>query len=169
MNSNLKKGLLTGGIIGGALAALFMSKKGKELRKEGLKYAAELYKELEKKAEKITDFSQEKYEELVELLVSEYGKKKELAEEVKDQIVLRLKAQWEHLEVEGLLRKIEKEFTQAATQTKEAFEEITDTIVEKYAEEKKMGQAMKRRLEKEIMERYEEIKKEVGETKKKGN
>jgi gas vesicle protein len=166
MNSNLKKGLLTGGIIGGALAALFMSKKGKELRKEGLKYAAELYKELEKKAEKITDFSQEKYEELVELLVSEYGKKKELAEEVKDQIILRLKAQWEHLEVEGLLRKVEKEFAQATAQTKEAFEEITDTIVKKYTEEKKMGQAMKRRLEKEIMERYEEVKKEISESKK---
>lgn len=166
MNSQLKKGLITGGLVGGILAGLFMSEKGKELRKEGLKYAGELYKELEKKAEHLTELTQDKYDELVDMLVKEFGKKKELAEDLKDQIVKRLKAQWEHLEVEGLARKARKEFADAANQTKDAYGEIVDTIVEKYAEEKAVGLAMKKRLTKEIKERYQDLKEEITEAKK---
>lgn len=166
MNSQLKKGLITGGIVGGVLTGLFMSEKGKELRKEALTYAAELYKELEKKAEHLTELTQDKYNELVDMLVKEFAKKKEMAEDLKDQVVKRLKAQWEHLEIEGLARKARKEFDDAKAQTKEAYQDIVDTVVEKYAEEKAMGLAMKKRLTKEIMERYNDIKEQLAEDKK---
>lgn len=158
MNSRLKKGLITGGLIGGALTGLFMSKKGKELRKEGLKHAAELYRELEKKAEHLTELSQEKYEELVELVVTEFGKKKELAEDVKDQIVKRLKAQWEHLEVDGLVRKVKKEFSAAKSQTKETYAEVVDDVVVAYAKEKKLAVTAKTHLARELKKRWETMK-----------
>ena len=76
MHHDTKKSLLLGGIIGSVLTGLFMSKKGKEMRKQALLVASHLYKELDKKAEHLLELSQEKYEELVEVLVKEYAKKK---------------------------------------------------------------------------------------------
>lgn len=158
MNSNLKKGLVTGGIVGGVLTGLFMSKKGKELRGEAMKYATELYHELEKKAEHLTELSQEKYDELVELLVKEFSKKKEMAEELKDQVVADLKDRWEHVQIDGLAKMVMKRYDELEKKTKDAYTEVVEDIVEAYASEKKIAADTKTRFIRELKKRWQASK-----------
>lgn len=157
MNNNLKKGLVAGGLIGGLLTGLFMSKKGKELRAEAMDYAEELYGELNKKAGELTELSQEKFDELVVMVVKEYGKKKEMAEDMKDEVVAALKDRWEHLQVEGLVKMLAKQFHMMEKQTKESYGELVDKVVKEYAHEKKLADSLKNQLGKELKKRYRDM------------
>jgi gas vesicle protein len=64
MDKNLKKGLVVGGLVGGALAGFAMSKTGRALGKKIAEYADELYQELQKKAGDLADVTKEKFENL---------------------------------------------------------------------------------------------------------
>lgn len=156
-SSQLKKGLVVGGLLGGLVTGFLMSKKGKELRAQAQEYAEEMYAELVKKAGELTELSQEKFDELVELLAKEYAKKKEMAAEVKDQVVEALKERWEHVQVEGLFKKVRVEYRALEKQTRENYLDLVEKMVMAYAREKKLAQASVTHIQRELKKRWHDV------------
>ena len=95
-----KKGLFFGGLIGAALMWLNATPKGKEMRSKILEHLDPLYYELKESLKKLEGPTREMYDALVERAVAEYAAKKDLAVEVKDMLVRKLKKRWSELEKE---------------------------------------------------------------------
>lgn len=95
---NFKKGMVLGGVIGAALMWLNVTPKGKELRTKMMAHLEPLYDQLRESLRQLEGPTREMYDALVERAVEEYGNKKELAMDVKDQLVRQLKKRWRELE-----------------------------------------------------------------------
>lgn len=95
-----KKGLFLGGLLGAALMWLNATEKGKEMRAKILAHLDPLYNQLKESIKKLEGPTREMYDALVERAVEEYSAKKELAQDVKDILVKRLKKKWSELEKE---------------------------------------------------------------------
>jgi len=93
-NSNNDFSVIKGGAIGfaigfvvGAVAALFLTTKtGEELREELKKAALDLKKKVEERAGKIKNLTKERYTEIVNNVIANYKKVKELTEKEIDLI-----------------------------------------------------------------------------------
>lgn len=95
---NFKRGLFFGGLVGAALMWLNVTPKGKELRAKLSAHLEPLFKELKGSIEQLEGPTREMYDALVERAVEEYGAKKELAEDMKEQLVRQLKKKWKEIE-----------------------------------------------------------------------
>ncbi len=94
------KGLFLGGLLGAALLWLNATPKGKEMREKMMGQANDLYAQLKESLKKLDGPTREMYDALVERAVEEYAAKKEMAVEMKNQLVRELKKRWKELEKE---------------------------------------------------------------------
>ncbi|MBC8387062.1 MAG: YtxH domain-containing protein [Actinobacteria bacterium] len=93
-DSNNNFGVIKGGAIGfaigfvvGAVAALFLTTKtGEELREELKKVALDLKKKVEERAGTIKNLTKERYTEIINNVIANYKKVKELTEKEIDLI-----------------------------------------------------------------------------------
>lgn len=74
--------------------------KGKEMRAKLLDQANDLYGQLKESIKKLEGPTKEMYDALVERAVEEYAAKKEMAMDMKNQLVRKLKKRWKDLEKE---------------------------------------------------------------------
>ncbi|EKD42890.1 MAG: hypothetical protein ACD_72C00544G0003 [uncultured bacterium] len=91
---NFKRGLVLGGAVGAFLTWLNVTPQGKEMRAKILQHFEPLYNELKASIKQLEGPTQEMWDALVERAVEEYGNKKELAEEVKNNLMKELKKKW---------------------------------------------------------------------------
>src|SRR3989338_11339921 len=94
---NFKKGLILGGALGAFLTWLNVTPQGKEMREKILQHLEPLYNELKISIKQLEGPTQEMWDALVERAVEEYAAKKEMAEEMKDQLVRQLQKKWKEL------------------------------------------------------------------------
>ncbi len=92
------KGLLLGGAVGAALMWLNATPKGKELRAKIATHLDPLFQQLRQSISQLEGPTKEMYNALVERAVAEYASKKELAEDVKSQLIRQLKKKWAEIE-----------------------------------------------------------------------
>lgn len=93
-NSNGELAAIKGGLIGftlglvvGAVAALFLTTKtGEELRSDVRKIALDVKEKVEEKAGKIKNLTKEKYADIINTVMNNYKKVKELTEKEIDLI-----------------------------------------------------------------------------------
>src|SRR3989339_102804 len=95
-----KKGLFLGGLMGAALMWLNATPKGKEMREKMMSQANDLHDQLKESLKQLDGPTKEMYDALVERAVEEYAAKKEMAMEMKNQLVRELKKRWKRLEKE---------------------------------------------------------------------
>lgn len=95
---NFKRGLFLGGIIGALLMWLNATPKGKEMRAKLAAHLEPLFNELKTSLKQLEGPTREMYDALVERAVAEYGSRKQLGEEIKDQLVRQLKKRWGQIE-----------------------------------------------------------------------
>ena len=95
-----KKGLVIGGVLGAGLMWLNATVKGKEYRAKILAHLEPLYSELKTSIMKLEGPTKEMWDALVERAVEEYAAKKELAVDVKNNLVRELSKKWDELEKE---------------------------------------------------------------------
>ncbi len=74
--------------------------KGKEYRAKILAHLDPLYNELKESIKKLEGPTKEMWDALVERAVEEYGAKKELAMDIKNNLIKELQKKWENLESE---------------------------------------------------------------------
>ena len=86
--------------MGAAMMWLNATPKGRELRAKIMAHLDPLYKELKESLSKLEGPTKEMYYALVERAVAEYAAKKELAEEISNALIRKLKARWSELERE---------------------------------------------------------------------
>lgn len=94
------KGLFLGGLIGAGLMWLNATTKGKEMRAKIAAQANDLFGQLKESILQLEGPTREMYDALVERAVEEYAAKKEMAVEMKNQLVRDLKKRWNDLEKE---------------------------------------------------------------------
>lgn len=88
------KGALFGALIGTITALLTASRTGKQTRVKIKKISADLSKKILKEIENIKGLNREKYEEIVERFVKNYGKKKRVAASMLEAVIDDLKDKW---------------------------------------------------------------------------
>ncbi|MFA6547701.1 MAG: hypothetical protein WCT11_02005 [Candidatus Magasanikbacteria bacterium] len=91
---NFKRGLILGGALGAFLTWLNVTPQGKEMRTKILQHLDPLYNELKASIKQLEGPTQEMWDALVERAVEEYTNKKELAEDVKNNLIKQLKKKW---------------------------------------------------------------------------
>lgn len=97
---NFKRGLVLGGALGAFLTWLNVTPQGKEMRAKIMQHLEPLYNELKASIKQLEGPTQEMWDALVERAVEEYSNKKELAEEVKLNLIKQLKKKWIQLQKE---------------------------------------------------------------------
>ena len=97
---NFKRGLMLGGALGAFLTWLNVTPQGKEMREKILQHLEPLYNELKISIKQLEGPTQEMWDALVERAVEEYAAKKEMAEDVKNNLTKQLKKKWELLQEE---------------------------------------------------------------------
>jgi gas vesicle protein len=103
MENKFKKGLILGGLLAAAAAIGFsMTKDGKELNEELQKDLKTLVKHLKKNLSDLQDVSKESFNDMVNTVVEEYTKKKELATDTKEKLISVLQSKWKEMEEEYL-------------------------------------------------------------------
>jgi len=103
MENKFKKGLILGGLLAaGAAIGFAMSKEGKELTEELQKDCKVLAKHLKKNLHTLEDVNKESFDALVATVVDEYTKKKELASDAKNALIVALQSKWHEMEEEYL-------------------------------------------------------------------
>ena len=95
-----KKGLVVGGIIGAGLMWLNATVKGKEYRAKLMAYMDPLYNELKESIKKLEGPTREMWDALVERAVEEFAAKKEMALDMKNNLIKELQKKWDKLEKE---------------------------------------------------------------------
>lgn len=95
-----KKGLVLGGILGAALMWLSATPKGKEMRDKLTEHADALFLQLKESMKQLEGPTKEMYEALVERAAEEYANKREMAADMKANLVKELKKRWTKLETE---------------------------------------------------------------------
>ena len=95
-----KKGLFLGSLLGAALMWLNATPKGKEMREKIIVQANDLFGQLKESLMQLEGPTKEMYDALVERAVEEYALKKEMAVEMKNQLIRELKKRWSDLEKE---------------------------------------------------------------------
>ncbi|MBP6859867.1 MAG: YtxH domain-containing protein [Candidatus Magasanikbacteria bacterium] len=94
------KGLFLGGLLGAALMWLNATPKGKEMKEKLMVQANDLFGQLKESIKQLEGPTKEMYDALVERAVEEYAAKKEMAMDMKSQLVKELKKRWSELEAE---------------------------------------------------------------------
>lgn len=110
MENKFKKGLILGGLLAaGAALGFSMSHEGQELTDELQKDLKNLSKQLKKSLHQMEDVSKKGFDELVNKIVEEYAKKKELANDAKKILISALEKSWHEMEEEYMAEKDKEE------------------------------------------------------------
>jgi gas vesicle protein len=96
-SSHLGAGLAAGAAIGLALGMFLQSKQGKAIRKDAMKKAVAMQKQIAKKLEEGGELTKEKYEEVVEKAIAYYAKTKEIAKAEIPEVRKFLQGQWKEI------------------------------------------------------------------------
>lgn len=99
-SSHLGVGLAVGAAIGLASGLFLQSRQGKQLTKDAQKKALQLQKKVMTKLRDVEKLTKEKYEELVEEVLSYYTKTKEIAAKELPDVRKYLLARWKTIEAE---------------------------------------------------------------------
>jgi gas vesicle protein len=99
-SSHLGAGLLAGTILGIAAGVFLNSPKGKQMTKDVDANMKKLQKQVMKRLKEAEDMSKEKYEELVDEIVSYYQKSKQLAKKDVPEVRKFLMKKWKEIEKE---------------------------------------------------------------------
>lgn len=94
------KGLFLGGLLGAALMWLNATPKGKEMKEKLMAQANDLFGQLKESIKQLEGPTKEMYDALVERAVEEYAAKKEMAMDMKSQLIKELKKRWNELEAD---------------------------------------------------------------------
>ncbi len=94
----LAAGVAAGAILGLASGLFLQSRKGKELTKDARKKALVLQKQVMKRINKAGEMSKDVYEEIVDDVVTYYGKSKDLAEKEIPEVRAFLMSKWKEIE-----------------------------------------------------------------------
>lgn len=106
MENKFKKGLILGGLLAVAAAVGFaMTKEGQELTEDLQKDLKTLAKQLKKNLNKLEDVTKDIFDESVTMVVEEYAKKKEMADDAKKSLITALQDKWHEMEQEYLTEK----------------------------------------------------------------
>lgn len=97
-SSHLGAGLAVGAVIGMAAGLFLQSRKGKELTKDAQKKAMALQKQVMKKLDGLETMTKEKYNEVVEQVLSYYEKTKEVAQKEMPEVRKYLLGRWKSIE-----------------------------------------------------------------------
>jgi gas vesicle protein len=89
-----KKGLFLGGLVGAGMMWLNATPKGKEMRAKLAAHLDPLYQELKASIKQLEGPTREMYDALVERAVEEYASKKQMADDMKQMLVKKLKKKW---------------------------------------------------------------------------
>lgn len=95
-----KKGLFLGGLLGAGLMWLNGTVQGKEYRAKIIAHLDPLYNELKESIKKLEGPTREMWDALVERAVEEYAAKKEMAMDMKNNLIKELQKRWDKLEKE---------------------------------------------------------------------
>lgn len=101
MENKFKKGLILGGLLAVAAAVgLANTKEGQYLTDELQNDLKVLVKHLKKNLHNSEDETKEGFHNLVNTIVEEYSKTKELTIEAKNALITELRAKWDEMETE---------------------------------------------------------------------
>ena len=93
--SKFAAGAALGAVVAAGAALFFtQTKTGKKVVKDAHKHAANLGKEVVKKAEKAKTLTEKKYHKIVDEVVEDYAGKKKLAKDVSGKLKTDLKKNW---------------------------------------------------------------------------
>lgn len=88
------KGFIVGGLVGALVMWLGVTPRGKELRSKVREHLEPLGTEISESLKQLEGPTREMYDALVERMVEEYARKKELAVEIKSGLIRELKQRW---------------------------------------------------------------------------
>ncbi len=158
-----KKGLVVGGLIGGALVALASTRRAQEMRERLVNYSEDLYRELQESAEDWAAQTKEKYLEMVDKVTEEFVKSKKLALHLKKQLSDKLEEKWDDFQADQLYRQVKVKFEELADKTRINYDKLVETVVQEYMASEDRGEAgivlankLKRALKQS--ERYQKLK-----------
>lgn len=158
-----KKGLVVGGLIGGALVALASTRRAQEMRERLVNYSEDLYRELQESAEDWAAQTKEKYLEMVDKVTEEFVKSKKLALHLKKQLSDKLEEKWDDFQADQLYRQVKVKFEELAEKTRMNYDKLVETVVQEYMASEDRGEAgivlankLKRALKQS--ERYQKLK-----------
>ncbi len=101
MENRFKKGLLLGALLAGvAVAGLLKTQAGQDLAEDLKEDAKKIGRKVKRRLADLEDVTRDKYDEIVEKVVEEYTKTKELAADAKKQLVGALRKKWDEVEKE---------------------------------------------------------------------
>lgn len=99
MENKFKKGLILGGILTTiVIAGLAMTKTGAKLSDELQDDLKSLTKKLKGHLSDMEDITEEKYDQLVNVVMDQYNKKRKWADDSKKSLVSALKEKWKEME-----------------------------------------------------------------------
>lgn len=90
----LKKLLVIGGLVGGAIMALTKTKKGREIAKEIEVEVQTLYRSLRTDLKSMGKVSRKNFDQAVDELIKRYDQEKKITQKTKNQMSRALKAYW---------------------------------------------------------------------------
>lgn len=163
MNSGLKKGLVLGGLIGGALLALSKTKQGKVITKKAHQELADLYAKMGSQMVELGDATRETYEDAVETMVELYAKNKQISSKTQAYLVGELKERWQHIQVRALYVDLKKKLAGAATLSRKTFDKAADDLAKEYGQEKALTKKAVGELARTLKEHWAEFKAEMAE------
>lgn len=101
MENRFKKGLLLGALLAGvAVAGLLRTQSGQELAEDLKEDAKKIGRKVKRHLADLEDVTRDKYDEIVEEVVEQYSKTKELAVDAKKQLIGALRKKWDEVEKE---------------------------------------------------------------------
>lgn len=161
MNSGLKKGLVLGGLIGGALLALSKTKQGKVVTKKAQRELADLYTKMGSHMAELGDATRETYEDAVETMVDLYAKNKQISESTQAYLIGELKQHWQQIQARVLYKDLKKKLAGAATMSRKSFEKAADDLAKEYGQEKALTKKAVVELSRTLKSHWEEFKAEM--------
>ncbi len=157
-HAQFKRGALVGGALGSILVALFTTRNGKQVREKARTYTEELYREIEKRAHTISDYTQAKYEALVDVLTDEYARERLWPVRLTNAVKIELKERWWTIQTYLLYRVLRERIATLSDINKREYYTLVDEIVETYASKLAVVDDVRRKLTKELRNHWDEIR-----------
>ncbi len=164
-DSGFGKGLLVGGLLGGALVWLTATRQGQEVRERLVEYGEQLSAQLQERVQEWGSYTREKYLAVADTITDELVKSKKLAKHLKKQLMSELQEKWEDFRLEMLFGQAKAKFLTASEKTLANYEKIVEGVVQDYMVSENWGVsevAVANKLKKALLksERYQALQPE---------
>lgn len=158
--SILKKTAVAGGILGLAIFTFLKTKKGQQIKEYLKDNLDDLYEDVGQKLQGLGDTTKEKYDEIVDKLVNEYGQKKMLAAGMAVDLTRELQKKWLTFQLFYLYNEVKSSFTKDDEPKQKDFNNVTNKIVAEYGKNKRLAKDEIAKLGEEIKNKWKEFKEE---------